>query len=354
MAILLGCVKSKLDRPAAAKELYSSPLWTRRRAYAEASGLPWMILSAKHELVYPERRLEPYNLALGDLPAQKRREWGERVVTALQERFAPLKGKVFEVHAGAPYRDAIADPLTRAGASITNPLDGLPVGRQLHWYDAPRRNARRRTATAAEVRRALHDLDGAPKLIAASQWPGTARGLDHAGLYSWWVDAAGAKDLARGLGQGVRPGRIYAGQTGATKWPSGKVGKATLGSRIGGNHLRGSISASTFRLTLASALADPLKLVAIAPHRLPRTSEQRLREWMRAHLQVAVHPFPERDALVDLEEHVLGKLDPPLNLERMERTPLREALSRARRSLSASTAAAVKPPGSPLSPGSNE
>jgi hypothetical protein len=66
----------------------------------------------------------------------------------------------------------------------------------------------------------------------------------------------------------VRPGRIYAGQAGATKWPSGKVGKATLGSRIGGNHLRGSISASTFRSTLASALADPLKLVAIDRVRL--------------------------------------------------------------------------------------
>jgi hypothetical protein len=52
---------------------------------------------------------------------------------------------------------------------------------------------------------------------------------------------------------------------------------------------------------------------------------------MRDHLQVAVHPFSEPDALGDLEHHVLAMLDPPLNLDGMRPTPLREALSRKRR-----------------------
>jgi hypothetical protein len=52
--ILLGCVKSKLDNRAKARDLYCSPLWRGRRAYAEASGLPWLILSAKHGLVEPD------------------------------------------------------------------------------------------------------------------------------------------------------------------------------------------------------------------------------------------------------------------------------------------------------------
>ena len=56
--ILLGCVKLKLDHRVAAKVLYQSPLWLGRRAYAEASGHPWLILSALHELVDPEARLE--------------------------------------------------------------------------------------------------------------------------------------------------------------------------------------------------------------------------------------------------------------------------------------------------------
>lgn len=190
---------------------------------------------------------------------------------------------------------------------------------------------RRRTATATEVARAIKDLDGAPNLIAAGDWPGTARGLKHAGLYSWWVDASGAKDLTRGLGQRVRAGRIYAGQTGATTWPSGKTGKATLASRVGRNHLHGRIRGSTFRLTLASALATTLELASGSARRLESASEERLSEWMRVHLHVAVHPFPDADALADLEERVLVKLDPPLNLGGMESTPLRESLSRLRR-----------------------
>jgi hypothetical protein len=151
-------------------------------------------------------------------------------------------------------------------------------------------------------------------------------------MYSSWVDAAGARDLSCGLGQRVRAGRIYAGQTGATKWPSGTTGRATLASRIGGNHLRGRIRGSTFRLTLAAALADPLGFVSESKN-LDRASEQRLSVWMREHLRLAVHRFPERDALGDLEHHVLAKLDPPLNLDGMSLTPLREALSLRRKAL---------------------
>lgn len=64
VVILLGCVKTKLEGPAVAKDLYCSTLWKRRRAYAEASGQPWLILNAEHGLVDPEQRLAPYDLAL--------------------------------------------------------------------------------------------------------------------------------------------------------------------------------------------------------------------------------------------------------------------------------------------------
>jgi hypothetical protein len=332
-AILLGCVKSKVDRPAAAKDLYCSPLWARRRAYAEASGLPWMILSAEHGLVRPDRGLQPYNLALGQLDARERREWGEQVVQALRKRFGSLCDKLFEVHAGAPYRDAIGGPLARAGASIINPTEGLGIGRQLGWYAARRVPERRRTATVAEVARALKGLEGGSALIRAADWPGAARGLDHAGLYAWWVDAMGAEHLTRGLGQQVRAGRIYAGLTGATKWPSGKTGNATLGARIGRNHLRGNVGSSTFRLTLAAALFRPLALAVSEPKKLGRASEQLLSEWMHKHLTVALHPFAERNALGDLEVRVLSRLDPPLNLEGMGPSALRSALEAARRSI---------------------
>jgi hypothetical protein len=104
---LLGCVKPKHDGACEAKSLYRSPLWQRRRAYAEASSRPWLILSALHGLVEPEQLLEPYDLALTDLPVGERRAWGARVVAALEDRFGQLQGTTFEVHAGAVYRQAI-------------------------------------------------------------------------------------------------------------------------------------------------------------------------------------------------------------------------------------------------------
>ena len=90
-AILLGCVKTKLDHRAKARDLYCSPLWRRRRTYAEGSGLPWLILSAKHGLVEPTRVLRPYDMALGDLRAGQRRAWGGRVVDSLKGSSAPWR-----------------------------------------------------------------------------------------------------------------------------------------------------------------------------------------------------------------------------------------------------------------------
>jgi hypothetical protein len=162
-------------------------------------------------------------------------------------------------------------------------------------------------------------------------------------LYSWWVDSDGAADLSAGLGQPIPPDRIYAGQTGATKWPSGTTGEATLASRIGANHLRGRIRASTFRLTLAASLTQPLALIHTAAKRLDTASEHRLSAWMREHLALAMRPVDNRDPLADLEHRVLRKLNPPLNLEGMPPTLLRSELSRLRAMLAAGSPDAHPP-----------
>lgn len=185
--------------------------------------------------------------------------WGERVVSALERRLGILEGITFEIHAGAVYRDAITRAILQRGGNVSAPSAHLPQGRQPGWYDARMSPSpmdsptpRRRTSTSGEVEQALAALDGEPILVRARDWPGDLERIDQPGLYSWWVDRAGAGDLSQGLGERVDAGRIYAGQTGATKWPSGKAGKATLRSRIGGNHLNGRIRGSTFRLTLAA------------------------------------------------------------------------------------------------------
>jgi GIY-YIG catalytic domain len=192
---------------------------------------------------------------------------------------------------------------------------------------------RRRLVTKLEVTSALRALEFNPHRVRANAWPATFRDLDSPGLYSWWVDTTGAQDLTIGLGHLVPPERIYAGQTGATRWPSGTTPETTLRRRIGGNHLRGRIRSSTFRLTLAAALHDALHLRPTNSTSLDASWEAALSDWIRAHLEIAVHPFEERDALAHLEHRVLRKLDPPLNLDGMRVNPLRAALTMARSAL---------------------
>jgi hypothetical protein len=189
---------------------------------------------------------------------------------------------------------------------------------------------RRRTATEIEVADALVALDGSPDVVRAIEWPADVRRINEPGLYSWWVDAAGATMLSEGLGFSVHRGRIYAGLTGATKWPSGKTGKNTLRKRIGSNHIRGRIRGSTFRLTLAVILNDQLPLTFAGPKTLAPGGERILTCWIREHLSVAVYPFLA-DPLCDLERRVLGLLDPPLNLDGMPATPVRVRLAELRR-----------------------
>jgi hypothetical protein len=205
---------------------------------------------------------------------------------------------------------------------------------------ADRQEGTARLASDAEVAAALRSLDEMPRRTRASDWPPASLGeLRLPGMYSWWVDAVGAADLSDGLARSVEAGRIYAGQTGATKWPSGTVGRATLAGQIGSQHIRGTVRGSTFRRTLAAALIGALELAPVGPQRLEPESEQALTGWIHEHLEVAFHPFADRSRLGDLERRVLDRLDPPLNLDGMAPTPLRLRLQELRRTLAATTEA---------------
>ncbi len=156
-------------------------------------------------------------------------------------------------------------------------------------------------------------------------------GWEVPGLYSWWVDDAGAAELTAGLGLPVAPGLIYAGLAGATHWPSGRRSNNTLWSRIVAMHLGGNRRSSTFRLTLGAILASA-RGVDVVP-------EPEITAWMRSHLTVRAVPYPDADSLGRCERDVLRALDPPLNLQGVPQTELRARLTRLRR---ARPAAAVK------------
>lgn len=135
--LLVGCVKGKLEWASrvAAKDLYVSPLWRCRRIYAERSGLPWFILSAKYGLLDPEAKITWYDLALGNLPAAQRRTWSQRVVDTLLSRYPSMEGRIIEIHAGKDYVDyGLETGLKAAGAIVRRPLLGVPIGGHLGWY----------------------------------------------------------------------------------------------------------------------------------------------------------------------------------------------------------------------------
>lgn len=150
-------------------------------------------------------------------------------------------------------------------------------------------------------------------------------GTEYPGLYAWFVDGEGSQHLTAGIGLPLGEGLIYSGQAGAG------TSRATLGSRIRGNHIGGDIYGSTFRLTLASVLRERLVLQPSGGGRMDRDGEGRLTVWMHEHLAVAVIAYPDRVGLDIFESAVLDRLDPPLNIAKRPPSPVRARLTERRR-----------------------
>ena len=199
------------------------------------------------------------------------------------------------------------------------------AGEQLAWYSSRRSPGRPPTPAAAAPERG-DPVAGLVRLLseaarALSPKELIARGPDGLqvpGLYSWWVDGKGAADLSRGLGLPVAAGLIYAGQAGATRWPSGKQSASTLWTRITGMHLGGAAEFSTFRRTLAAILRPVLGMTG--------EDDPQLSAWMKAHLRIIAVPAPDASRLGQAEAVVLDALDPPLNLQGRSSSPVRSRL----------------------------
>lgn len=132
---LVGCVKTKLPHRAGARDLYTSPLFRARRAWAESRCDSWFILSAKHGLVAPSKLLEPYDETLSDLSSRARSTWSAAVVEKLRRELGSLRSHDFEIHAGQAYTDfGLVEGLLAGGARVQIPTKGLGLGRQLQFY----------------------------------------------------------------------------------------------------------------------------------------------------------------------------------------------------------------------------
>lgn len=132
---LVSCGASKRAVPSPAWALYTGSLFVAARRDVEARELPYWIVSAKHGLVNPSTRLDPYDFRVEQIPKDERAAWARDVVAQLAA-VQPLAGAVVELHAGGEYAGHLMGPLVRAGAALVErvPAANPPLGARLAWY----------------------------------------------------------------------------------------------------------------------------------------------------------------------------------------------------------------------------
>lgn len=139
--IWIGCGKAKAVVPCAAAELYTGSLFRVRCMYAEQSGWPWWIVSAKYGLLAPDVPVSPYDLRLRDLPEVDRAAWYLGTVGMLLDEMndtTRLREVHVELHIGADYAERLSEVLLAAGLNYSWPLKGFSQGEQMRWYKQKR------------------------------------------------------------------------------------------------------------------------------------------------------------------------------------------------------------------------
>ena len=118
---LIACCGKKLDHPAPARDLYTSTLFKKSRAWVESRCERWFVLSAHYGLVDPSTVIAPYNQTLKPL---NNAVWGKWVYEQLcvlglhKERFFVLAGRRYI----APLQDLI---------QVADVLRGMGIGERL-------------------------------------------------------------------------------------------------------------------------------------------------------------------------------------------------------------------------------
>ena len=132
---LISCTKSKRRYPCKASDMYSaSDLFRKAYSYATRNYDFVAILSAKYGLLFPDERIEPYNLTLNDMNSQQRKGWAETVFNQMRSRLRLRDfDKVF-FHAGRKYREYLIPKMENMGIRCEIPLERLGIGEQKAWY----------------------------------------------------------------------------------------------------------------------------------------------------------------------------------------------------------------------------
>jgi hypothetical protein len=127
--VLVQCTAEKRDGRHRAKNLYDESTYFRKqRAYAQAKGDYWLILSAKYGLVDPNSIIDSYDLHVDDL--EDTETWATDIATDLADGPASPPATV-EILGGRSYADPLVPELERLGYDVVEPLCGLGIGERM-------------------------------------------------------------------------------------------------------------------------------------------------------------------------------------------------------------------------------
>jgi len=121
--ILVQCVNSKRDTEAPAKDLYDSTYFDVMRRYTEATQDNWRILSAKHGLIHPETKVEPYD------------EFGlsDKQAASIATTLANTGINHVEIIAGKKYTNPLTPELEQHGIDVSEVCRGMRIGERVKW-----------------------------------------------------------------------------------------------------------------------------------------------------------------------------------------------------------------------------
>ena len=133
--VLISCSKSKLDKRAPARELYTGTLFKKAVAWAERHGYEWFVISALHGLVTPNQIIAPYNYSLKQRRGARERELWAYLAISVHLTSHVAKGSHAFLVMPELYRRYVQHELDRQAITYTNPLQHLAIGKQMNWLD---------------------------------------------------------------------------------------------------------------------------------------------------------------------------------------------------------------------------
>jgi len=119
--VLVGCGSQKQEEPAPAAEMYTSDYFQKKQDFAEEFSDDWLIISALHAALPPEKEIKPYNKTSDDIEDVE--NWLDHINDHVNERFEPEPGDEAWVLVGKDYLGLTDE----SGRDLRNVLQGY------HW-----------------------------------------------------------------------------------------------------------------------------------------------------------------------------------------------------------------------------